>query len=351
MFVGIEAGSGVGAVNMRVIFRLWIFGLLVAVKVISPASVQAEDSPTFVLPIACALGETCFIQNYPDIDPGPAVQDYHCGRATYNNHKGTDFRLLSTRLADRGVPVLAAAAGRIKGGRNAEPDRLLGKDTSSVKGRECGNGVVINHGNGWETQYCHMLKGSVQVKRGQRVKAGQRIGRVGYSGLTQFAHLHFSARHNGKTVDPFTGRKLGEGACSPKTRSVLWEPKLATALAYRKGELIDFGFADGPVTSKALETGQSPSSILKPESPALVFFARLINLRAGDRVRISLRGPKSVIAAKTHAALDRSKAQYVAFAGRKRQGEAWPAGTYVGSVQVLRAEGIVLQGRASVALP
>lgn len=331
-------------------FLFCIFGVFAAANVFSSGGAQAAESPKFAFPVACTLGETCFIQSYPDIDPGPAAQDYRCGTATYDGHKGTDFRLLSTRVADKGVPVLAAAPGRVKGGRNTEPDRLLGKDTSSVEGKECGNGVVIDHGEGWESQYCHMLKGSVQVKRGQTVEVGQQIGRIGYSGMTQFAHLHFSARHNGKTVDPFSGRSLGEGACSPEPQSVLWEPKLRAALAYRKGELIEFGFADGPVTSRALETGQIRSSIPSPKSKALVFYTRFINLKAGDRIRISLRGPDGVIAGKSLAALDRSKAQYVAFAGRKRRGEMWPSGTYVGSVQVLRAEGIALQGKASVAL-
>lgn len=329
---------------MRTTFLIWMFSLL------SAMSVQAADLPKFAFPVSCTMGANCFIQSYPDIDPGPAAQDYRCGKATYDGHKGTDFRLLSTRVADKGVPVLAAAPGRVKGGRNGEPDRLLGKDTSSVKGKECGNGVVIDHGNGWESQYCHMLKGSVQVKRGQTVKAGQSIGRIGYSGKTQFAHLHFSVRHDGKTVDPFSGRKLGEGTCSPEPQSALWQPKLKAVLAYRQGELIDFGFADKAVTSRSLETGQIRSSIPSPTSEALVFYTRFINLKAGDRVRILLRGPEGIIAGKSHKALDRSKAQYVAFAGRKRRGETWPSGTYVGSVQVLRAEGIVLQGKASVVL-
>lgn len=335
---------------MRTTFLIWMLGLLAAMNVDLSARAEAAEPPKFAFPVACALGENCFIQNYPDIDPGPARQDYRCGAATYDGHKGTDFRLLSTRVADKGVSVLAAAPGRVKGGRNTEPDRLIGKDTSSVKGKECGNGVVIDHGNGWESQYCHMLKGSVQVKRGQMVEAGQKIGRIGYSGKTEFAHLHFSVRHDGKTVDPFSGRTLGQGACSREPQSVLWQPKLKAALAYRKGELIDFGFADRPVTSKALETGQIRSSIPSPESSALVFYTRFINLNAGDRIRIVLRGPEGVIAGKVHKALDRSKARYFAFVGRKRRGELWPSGTYVGSVQVLRTEEIVLQGKASVAL-
>lgn len=316
---------------------------------IAPAA-EASDRPTFSLPISCVLGETCFVQNYPDVDPSAGVRDYRCGSSSYNGHKGTDVRLLSTKAAKKGVAVLAAAAGRVKALRDGETDRLLGKDTPHVEGKECGNGVVIDHGNGWETQYCHLLKGSIRVAKGQRVTPGDTLGQVGYSGKTEFAHVHFSVRHNRKTIDPFTGQALSDGVCGQDGRGTLWRPEAAAALIHRPGELIELGFADAPVKSRDLELGTVGSALPLPESPALVFFARFINLRAGDRFRISVRGPKGLIARKTLKALDRPKAQYVVFAGRKRRDAPWPAGTYSGSVQVIRDSNIVLQGRATTVL-
>lgn len=44
-------------------------------------------------PIDCALGDSCYIQNYVDHDPSPAASDFSCGVLTYDGYKGTDFAL------------------------------------------------------------------------------------------------------------------------------------------------------------------------------------------------------------------------------------------------------------------
>ncbi|MGI9385237.1 MAG: M23 family metallopeptidase [Methyloligellaceae bacterium] len=308
------------------------------------------DAPVLSLPIDCKLGETCFIQNYVDVDPSAGVKDYRCGAAAYNGHKGTDFRLLSTRAARAGVSVLAADDGVVKARRDGVADRLLGKDRSSVKGRECGNGVVIDHGGGWETQYCHMLRGSIQVRKGQAVKRGDPLGRVGYSGRTQFAHLHLSLRHAGKVIDPFTGQKPGSGTCGKDAAEDLWQPALRPQLTYRRGQIIQLGFADRRVGGKALEAGDPRIRIPTPFSGAMVFYARLINLEKGDRIRLRLSGPSGVIAENEIKPLARAKAQYVAFTGRKRRGTRWDAGRYEGSVEVLRAGEVALSRRSGLEL-
>src|SRR5215510_1811152 len=88
-----------------------------------------------------------------------------------------------------------------------------------IEGRECGNGVIIDHGDGFETQYCHMAQNSIRVKPGERVKAGQPLGRVGISGKADFPHLHFTVRRRGAVVDPF-GDSPSAGACA--TGTSLW---------------------------------------------------------------------------------------------------------------------------------
>ena len=62
---------------------------------------------------------------------------------------------------------------------------------------------VIRHGDGWETQYCHMRRGSITVLPGDRVAMGQVLGQVGMSGESEFPHLELSLRENGAVVDPF----------------------------------------------------------------------------------------------------------------------------------------------------
>lgn len=65
-----------------------------------------------------------------------------------------------------------------------------------------GNYVVISHGNGVETLYAHMLDNSLMVSPGDVVQKGQTIGRVGNTGYSFGAHLHFEVRVNGNRLDP-----------------------------------------------------------------------------------------------------------------------------------------------------
>ena len=70
-----------------------------------------------------------------------------------------------------------------------------------------GNAVVLEHPGGWTSIYCHMRQGSVRVKQGQEIAAGQPLGLVGESGAAAFPHLHFEIRHSGAdgrpaSVDP-----------------------------------------------------------------------------------------------------------------------------------------------------
>lgn len=65
-----------------------------------------------------------------------------------------------------------------------------------------GNYVKISHGNGVETLYAHMLDDSIMVNVGDVVQKGQTIGRVGNTGYSFGAHLHFEVRVNGNRLDP-----------------------------------------------------------------------------------------------------------------------------------------------------
>ena len=76
-----------------------------------------------------------------------------------------------------GVAVLAAADGVVKATRDGVSDfnvRIAG--AASVRDHQAGNAVVLTHSDGFETIYAHLLKGSVVVKKGDRIKRGQRLG-------------------------------------------------------------------------------------------------------------------------------------------------------------------------------
>ncbi len=307
----------------------------------STQSVLGLEDFSLSMPLKCQPGETCFVQNYVDIDPSSAVGDYACGYQTYDGHKGTDFRLLSTTAAEDSVPVVAAAAGVVLAFRDAMPDRLIARrNDPQTRNLECGNGVLLDHGSGWQTQYCHMHRGSLRVKRGERVKRGQVLGEVGYSGVAQFAHLHFEVRRNGQFVDPFAPDSK-DNHCNQTSKRSLWLPTVLRSFAYSKGQLIETGFSGAPVTAKDLERGKVTAA--RSDAEALLFYARFINLSKGDRIQLELTGPGGLAVNHNSKPLNRNKAQWISFAGRKLRRTAWPRGQYRGIVRLVRGGKIALE--------
>ena len=138
-----------------------IFGILAFCGCISLSQSSAKFQ--LALPIDCQLGKDCFIFHYVDVEPDEREIDVNCGRQTYNNHKGTDFGIANLKIMEKGVNVLAVAAGEVKRVRDGIIDKLVVNEEEilQVEGQECGNGIVIAHGLGWETQYCHLKQGSV----------------------------------------------------------------------------------------------------------------------------------------------------------------------------------------------
>jgi murein DD-endopeptidase MepM/ murein hydrolase activator NlpD len=117
---------------------------------------------------------------------------YHPILHRYRAHRGTDF------AAPLGTPVRAVADGVV---------RIVGRDGGY------GNLVALQHRNGVETRYAHLLRFAGGVEVGARVEQGQTIGFVGSSGLSTGPHLHFEVRVHGRAVDP--RRSLGVGTGDP----------------------------------------------------------------------------------------------------------------------------------------
>lgn len=294
--------------------------------------------PELGLPLDCTLGETCFIQNYVDADLGPDGSDFTCGGLSYDGHKGTDFALPSMREMEAGVTVRAAAPGKVRALRDGMPDTGLdGTPVGALGGKECGNGVVIDHGDGWQTQYCHLKQGSVIVARGDRVEAGTALGEVGLSGRTEFPHLHLSVRHDGLVVDPFnTDGNITCGADNGPEDD-LW----AFPVVYVPGGLVSVGMDMAVPSFGDVKTGAAIHTVLPAKSPALVGWAQVFGGRAGDTVEIILTDPDGQLFYRRSATLEKPQARLFRAGGKKATANGWTRGDWTVTARLMR-DGTVL---------
>lgn len=305
-----------------------------------PAHAQGDEFRVG-LPIDCAMGTDCFVQSLVDIDEGPDRRDYQCSQATYDGHKGTDIRLRNIGALLKGVPVLSVAPGTVVRLRDGVADDLsLSGQYKTRSGQECGNGLIVDHGDGWESQYCHLKEGSVEAREGDKVTVGQPIGLVGMSGKTEFPHIHMTLRKDGKVVDPYSGLSPGDDCRSEKTS--LWTKAAADVLSEPMFQLVDFAFTDRPV--KPVDTErlrQDRWPLPERNGPALVAYLRVINLEPTDSQSVIITGPQGMIAEMPIEPQDRFKARYVAYVGKKTPRGGWPRGAYQATYKLER-EGRIL---------
>lgn len=147
-----------------------VMGLLDSVQILQAMAARAAKLPPkdMMMPVAAAQITSSFRSSrlHPILD-------------VFRAHKGVDL------AANRGTPIVAPAAGRVK----------------SV-GWRLGYGltVEVQHSGEVVTLYAHCDKALVRV--GDQVTAGQTIARVGSSGLATGPHVHFEVHSRGRSVDP-----------------------------------------------------------------------------------------------------------------------------------------------------
>jgi hypothetical protein len=280
-----------------------------------------------------------------DLDPGPGAADFKGGTRSYDGHNGTDIRLRSFDHLRTGVPVLAAADGVVRRVRDGVSDvSVRDLPPGADKGQECGNGIVIDHGEGLQTQYCHLARGSIKVSQGDRVPAGSELALVGLSGQTEYPHLHFTVRKDGVVVDPF--RPEGDEATT-SSEQPLWSEGSGMLDAYKDREVLNIGLTAKPVSMEEVtEHGSHMPWPPTPEASALVGFVQVIGLKTGDVQHLKLVGPEGVpIASATSQPLTTDQAQSLLFTGKRRLKDAWAQGTYTVEYSVERGGLIVLHQR------
>jgi hypothetical protein len=129
-----------------------------------------------------------------------------------------------------GAPIYAVADGTVKSTVNSKPEIPPFEANPGLRtpADYSGNNVIIKIGSGRYAVYAHMQTGSVRVRRGQRVRAGQRIGLLGNSGNTDGPHLHFGIQKRPDfwsesvpfEIDRFTLEGNADPASSPKIRVI-----------------------------------------------------------------------------------------------------------------------------------
>jgi len=155
--------------------------------VLSCATLKRIENEKRLLKTAYDSGAPAWLGRSQFILPvGGTIRNNFGERRIFNKnfrsrHRGVDIR------AGKGVPVIAANSGTIALARNLY---------------FAGNTVIIDHGAGLFSLYCHLSK--ISVKKGTGVTRGDKIGRVGATGRVTGPHLHWGMKLHGQYVNPLS---------------------------------------------------------------------------------------------------------------------------------------------------
>ena len=155
------------------------FGSRIASIKARVAEAEALDNALLSLPFGHPVGVETYRTSAYGLRKDPFTK-----RPTF--HEGLDFG------GQRQTPIVATAGGKvIFAGRNGG----------------YGKSVEIDHGHGFITRYAHMHK--LNVKRGQIIKKGDKLGGMGSTGRSTATHLHYEIHFQGRVYDPDKFLKAG----------------------------------------------------------------------------------------------------------------------------------------------
>ncbi|NDE19200.1 MAG: M23 family metallopeptidase [Alphaproteobacteria bacterium] len=202
----------------------------------------------------------------------------------------------------QGVDILAPFDGVVKAVRDGIEDinvDIGGLD--KIKDQECGNGVVITT-HDLEAQLCHMQKGSISVKVGDRVLAGERLGSVGLSGNTNHPHLYFALSKKNQDgslseIDPFYGDQPN---CGLRPQP-LWANPDYLSEHIKDGIVYNYGVAfQIPELAKVREGYYQ--RIIQPRNPEVIMvFADVLSVDKGHKMKVQfLDSEEKILFEKEH---------------------------------------------------
>jgi hypothetical protein len=134
-----------------------------------------QDSSFVMPPMTNPLSDFTFAQTGASV--GDKINPFY---KVPIRHDGLDL------VAHSGEPVHASADGFVK---------------DVIKSRKgLGNVVVIEHDGGYVTRYAHLA--DIELRKGRKVKKGEKIGYVGVSGNSFAPHLHYEVLKDTLVMDP-----------------------------------------------------------------------------------------------------------------------------------------------------
>ncbi len=307
---------------------------VLAVLFLAGGAALAEEP---VFPLSCIPGQTCWIIGYPDLNATPGVaQDYACGPGADDGDVFLHLAIKDVSKIPMNIAVFAINDGVVKDASDGLDDLVAESKRALPRGiSNCGNGILIDHGGGVRSAYCHLKKGSIAVKPGQKVQRGDIIGAAGQSGVALWPQLAFSIRKGGFFVDPITGMTTAEG-CGQKP-----DPQVATPaqfLEYQPAAITTLGFSNAEMSEGLMALGKAPIfTQLSREEPAINLYGMIVGLRARDRVEIRIRDPRGRTFFTESYTAQEDTLRAPINAGRQRGYIGWRQGMYTGEVSVTRS--------------
>jgi hypothetical protein len=253
----------------------------IAADAVSTDALEHAPSPMEVLPVAGLSNRDFAIPFFVDLDNGPGIRDFNCGRLTYDGHTGHDPYIRSFREQQIGIPVFAVRDGVVLDVRDGEPD-----ENTSVEGNLRANYVYLRHGTNERSQYVHLKRNSIPVAVGDFVPAGTQIGMVGSSGPSRAPHIHFETTVDGQAAEPLTGPcRAGLSALPHQEQQFITDRPIGFGATFSKESFANFRgapFDDAPHTGTFLLGRRT-----------LYFKAELANVGASTSYSIKLDRPGS----------------------------------------------------------